>query len=561
MKNFNEIKYIRPDYDDIKLKLSSLIEKLEITENYDDFLSIFKNVVRIQNHIEEMHDYADIRNMRDSNDEFFNEEIAFWNEYKPRFDLLFNPFYKLCINSKFKEKLKTVVPVNFFNTIEFQLKISSDEIIDLQKLEKELIMEYRKIVGEKILFEGEDRNLSYITGYFSNSDRKLRKKAHDVINDFFYSKQSQLDALFFNLITIRNKIARTLGFDNYSVYSLYKLRRFGYNYSDISKFRDNIIKYIVPLCKKMNEWKKQELNLDSIEYYDTIYFKKMPKVLYRGTELLSKFGDSLKKIDRSLYSFYVEMLENGYIDLETRDNKVNFAITNYLSKSALPTITGNFKNSYVDVQTTSHETGHAFQKYNAGIKDKNYIVSSLLKYPTFDIAEMFSFAMELICMNYVDNLFDEDDYKKYCFMKIYNLVSNLPYMCLVDEFQEQVYSVENLSKENIRKIWLELAKKYDLDKSNQGHINLSSGGYFYRQSHIIFNPFYYIDYALSYFGAFAIADQCTDNLELFKEIGSVASYYPLDKLISDYNMPNPFDPKSVENVSRELEKKLLKYKI
>lgn len=560
MKTINEIGYIRPDYDDIKIKITSLINELEKADQYDEYLSIFKSIIEIQNHIEEMYDYADIRNMRDSNDQFFADEIAFWNEYKPKFDVLFNPFYQLCINSKFKEQLKTIVPENFFNTIEFQLKINSNEIIALQKQESDLKGEYRKILREKILFEGEERNLSYITGYFSNKDRLLRKKAHDIVNDFYYQKRSELDDIFFNLVTIRNQISNKLGFENYTIYSLYKLRRFGYNYSDISKFRNNIIKHIIPLCKKMNEWKKQELGLDNIEYYDTIYFKEMPELLYSGNELLTKLGDSLKQINIELYNFYKEMLENGYIDLETRDNKVSFAITNYLSESGTPVITGNFKNFYLDIQTATHELGHGYQKYNAGIKDQDYIVSSLLKYPTFDIAEMFSYAMELICMNHVNNLFNEEDYKKYCFMKIYNLVSTLPYICLVDEFQEKVYSTENLEKDDIRKMWLELCKKYGLEKNNQGHINLNSGGYFYRQSHIMLDPFYYIDYALSYFGAFAIADSCTNDLELFKEIGAVASYYPLDKLIREYNMPNPFDAAAVENISKILEKKLLKYK-
>ena len=561
MQKFNEINYIRPNYNDIKEELTSLIKKLSLTNEQTEYLTIFKQIIEIQNNIEEMHDYVDIRNMRDSTNEFFNKEIIFWNEYKYQFDLLFQPFYQQCINTKFKAQLEEIIPENFFNTIEFQLKMNSDELVELQKKENELKIQYRKIINEKITFEGKERNLSYISGYFSSQDRHIRKKAHNAVNDFYYNKQLELDEIFYNLINIRNKIANKLGFDNYSTYSLYKLRRFGYDYSDISRFRNNIVKYIIPLYKKINEWKKQELAIEEIEYYDTIYFKEMPELLYYGNDLLVEFKNSLKNINKELYNFYLDMLENGYIDLETRDNKINFAITNYLSKTAIPVITGNFKNSYLDLQTLCHEFGHAYQKYNAGIKDKNYIVSSLLKYPTFDIAEMFSYAMELICMNYTENLFTENDYKKYCFMKIYNMINTLPYICLIDEFQEKIYSLEKLSKNDIHNIWLELSKKYCFEKNNQGHINLDKGGYFYRQNHIFDNPFYYIDYALSYFGAFVIADECKNNLNLFKEIGSVASYYPLNTLIDKYNIPSPFDENSVKNIARTLENKLMKYKI
>lgn len=561
MIKFDQIKYVRPNYDVIREDLNSLITRLKTAQNYEKYLSIFNEIIKIQNHIEEMYDYADIKNMRYSDDEFFEKEIIFWNEFKPKFDLLLKPFYILCIDSKYKEQLKKVVPENFFNTIEFQMKLTSNKITNLQKIENQLKTEYRKIIREKVSFKGEEKNLSYVSSFFINKDRTLRKISHDTINDFYYNKQSDLDEILFNLVNVRNDIAHELGFENYSIYSLYKLRRFGYDYCDISNFRNGIIKYIVPLWKKINEWKKQELNIEDIEYFDTIYFKEMPVILFVGRDLLIKFGEIVKKIDSNLYNFYIDILEQGYIDLETRDNKVNFAITNYLTETAMPVITGNFKNSYLDLQTLSHELGHAYQKYNAGIKDKKYIVSSLLKYPTFDIAEMFSYGMELICMNYADNLFSKEDYKKYCFMKIYNLVSNLPYICLVDEFQEKIYSNPNLKKEDLRNTWLELSEKYKFNENNHGHINLETGGYFYRQSHIMLEPFYYIDYALSYFGAFAIFDSCVNNIKMFEDIGSVASYYSFENLVEKYKLPNPFDDGNIKRLSEILETKLLKYKI
>ena len=62
----------------------------------------------------------------------------------------------------------------------------------------------------------------------------------------------------------------------------------------------------------------------------------------------------------------------------------------------------------------------------------------------------------------------------------------------------------------------------------------------------------YIDYALSYFGAFTIYD----NNNLFKEIGSVASNYSYKELIEKYSLPNPFDEDVVKNISYKLEEEL-----
>ena len=458
--------------------------------------------------------------------------------------------------SRYKDELRKVFPSNFFRIIEYQARITSDEIVELVKRENELKTKYKLLNKTLLSFDGEEKTIAAMNGLFSHGDRAVRKKAHDVVNDFYFSKRDEYDSVLFELVNIRNKIARKLGFNNYVEYSLYKLKRFGYDYKDIAKFRSNIVKYIVPLCNLVDEWKKEELGIDELTYYDTVFFSDMPEIKVVGEDLLNCIRDSFKKVDAELYNLFNNMLDNGYIDVIQRNNKVNYAITNYLTETCMPCVTANYKNNHLDIRTTSHEMGHSFQKYNASIKDKEYIVSPLLKYPTFEVAEMFSYGMELIMLSYIDNMFDAEDYEKYCFIRIYDLLRNLPYILLVDEFQERLYSTIDLNLEDIRYIWKELVTKYNLERENSGHINLDNGGYFYRQSHIYLDPFYFIDYALSYIGAFSFWDKCSDNLKLFKEIGSVASYYSFRELIDKYNMPSPFEEEIIKELSMKLRKEL-----
>lgn len=561
MLEFNKVKYERVDYNEAKLILEELIKNLKNAANYEKYLSIAKKINRIETHIEEMYDYADIRNMRNLNDDYYKSEIEYWNSFKPQFDLLFLPFYEELNNSKFKDKLIKIMPDNFFKIIEYQIRITSNRNTDLLKRENELKTQYRDLNKTKILYDGEEKIVGSISGLFKDKDRNVRKKAHDAVNDFYYEHREEYTNMLYELVNIRNKIAQNLGFKNYAEYSLYKLKRFGYNYDDISAFRKNIVEYIIPLCKKLSTWQKEELGLANLEYYDSVYFEEMPKLKIFDEYLLNALRESFSKIDEDLSLFFNEMLDNGYVDFTNRDNKVSFSITNYLTETGLPVITGNYKNSYLDVETTTHEVGHAFQKYCASLEDKKYIISPLLKYPTMEIAEMFSYSMELITMNHVGNLFEEHDYQKYCFMKIYKMIVNLPYICLVDEFQTAIYSSTKLKIEDIKEIWLNLVKKYHLEQSNSGHFNLENGGYYYRQSHIYLDPFYYIDYALFYFGAFAIWNNCENNINLFKEIGAIASYYSFKDLIEKYKMPNPFAEETIKNITEKLERELNNRKI
>ena len=68
--------------------------------------------------------FYDIRNMRNSEDEYYKNEIDFWNSNKVKFDSLFLPFYAELNNSKYKEQLINVLPFNFFRIIEYQENIT-----------------------------------------------------------------------------------------------------------------------------------------------------------------------------------------------------------------------------------------------------------------------------------------------------------------------------------------------------------------------------------------------------------------------------------------------------
>ncbi len=554
MKNIKEIKYKRINYDATKEILEKLLEDLKTTKDFESFLKMVREIIKIQNEIEEMYDYADIQNMRALDDEFYKSEIEYWNATKPKFDVLFVPFYQIMLDTEFKDKLNDVIPENFFNTIASKIKITSDKVVDLKQRENELKSEYRSLNKVTIDFEGEELTLPRISKFFTSNDREVRKKAHDAVNDYYYSQRDKYVNVLYELVSVRNKIAKELGFNDYSEYSLHSLRRFGYDYDDIRMFRENVIKYFIPLCNSLNEFKKKELGVNKLTYYDTVFFSDSPKLLYSNEELLEKMKKVFSSIDVDLGNLFKEMLVNGYIDFCTRENKVNFSITNYLVCESLPVVTGNYKGDYNDVLTTTHEMGHSYQKYLAGIEDRNHIVSPLLKYPTFEIAEMFSHALQLIATDYVNSLFADEDKKKYGFLCIYKLITLMPYICLIDEFQETIYKKMDLKPEDISLIYIELSKKYHLYEGYVGNKNLESGNYYFRQTHVYSDPFYYIDYALSYFGAFAIWSKSGENLDVFKNVAAVASYYPFKKLIALYGMPNPFEEKSFEEVSIMLKK-------
>ena len=120
MKNIKKIEYKRISYDETKEKLEKMIEELKTIKDFEKFLKIVREIIELQNEIEEMYDYADIQNMRTLDDEFYKEEVEYWNATKPKFDVLFVPFYQVMLDTEFKDKLNDVIPENFLT--QFHLK-------------------------------------------------------------------------------------------------------------------------------------------------------------------------------------------------------------------------------------------------------------------------------------------------------------------------------------------------------------------------------------------------------------------------------------------------------
>ena len=59
-------------------------------------------------------------------------------------------------------------------------------------------------------------------------------------------------------------------------------------------------------------------------------------------------------------------------------------------------------------------------------------------------------------------------------------------------------------------------------------------------------------------GAILIWHNSKENLDFFKEVGRVASYYSYKDLITKYNMPSPFNEEVIASMAKELDSEIIK---
>lgn len=557
---FSEYKYERPNYDIIKKSFLELVEKIKDSATYEEQYKYILELNKIRKHIETMSSIASIRNSINTADEFYEKETEYWDEHAPLYEELNSDFYKVLIDSKFKEEIKKDFSEQFYKICEYSLKAFSPEIIgDLQK-ENKLMSKYTKLLASaKINFKGEELNLSGLYKYMLSDNKEEREEASKAYYKYFEDNEERFDDIYDQLVKIRHNIAKKLGFDSFVELGYIRMDRTDYNPEMVVNLRKQILEFIVPLCNKLYEHQANRLNLDKLTYIDeNIEFIDGNANIKGDSKYIIENGIKMyNELSKETKEFFDFMLENELMDLETKHNKSAGGYCTYIPEYKAPFIFSNFNGTSEDMDVLTHEAGHAFQLYMS-----RYIEMQEINFPTLDSCEIHSMSMEFITYPWMD-LFFKDDTNKYKFAHLCSAIKFLPYGVVVDEFQHIIYENPNMSKDERKKVWRELEKKYLPHRDYAGCEILEKGCWWFKQGHIFKDPFYYIDYVLAQICAFQFLKKMNENKEQgwedylrICEIGGTKSFL---EIVKTGNLISPFEDKCIESIITNLEENISKF--
>ncbi len=491
---FSEFKYERPNYEENKERFVEIVRKIHKSSTYKEQKEYIQELNKLRNNIETMYTICSIRNSINTEDKFYEEETNYWDEYSPLYEELNSLFYKEVVNSKFKKNLELDYGKQFVSICEYSLKsFSSDIINDLQE-ENKLCSEYTKLLASaKIDFEGEVRNLSGLGPFMLSKDRDMRIKASKAYYRFFEENEDKFDELFDSLVKVRNNIAKKLKFNNFVELGYIRMMRTDYNADMVKNFRKQVLEYIVPVANELYKRQANRLNLDKLTYVDENFEFLSGNATPKGNpEYIIENGKKMySELSKETGEFFDFMLENELMDLVTKKSKASGGYCTYIPDYKSPFIFSNFNQTADDIDVLTHEAGHAFQLYMS-----TWIDMPEINFPTYESCEIHSMSMEFITWPWMELFFKEDS-DKYKFTHLSSAIKFIPYGIVVDEFQHYIYENPSMSKEERKKIWRDLEKKYLPHKNYKGCDILEKGCWWFKQGHIFKNPFYYIDYTLA----------------------------------------------------------------
>ncbi len=539
--NFNDFPYTRPNMEEITVKSKTIFNQMQEAKSKEEFLLKMSEFNEIRLHVDSMLNLVYIRHSIDTRDEFYGKENDYMDMNSPRFQELQTEFYKIILGSPYKEAVDAKYGEHFTNLVELSIKTFKPEIIeDLQK-ENKLTSTYNKLVASaNIMFEGEELNLSGLIPFMEHEDRAMRKRASEAYFGFFSENEKTFDDLFDELVQVRTKMAKTLGYDNYSLMAYDGLLRTEYGPEEVKGYRESILKNVTPLATSLRERQRERLGLDKLMYYDETFSFTTGNAKPKGdAEWIINHGKTMyEELSKETHEFFTFMNERNLLDLVTKKGKEAGGYCTYIPEFKAPFIFSNFNGTSGDIDVLTHEAGHAFQVFSSrGFDLPEY------HFPTYEACEIHSMSMEFFAYPWMENFFEEDT-KKYKYSHLEGTLFFLPYGAAVDEFQHFVYENPNKTPKERRAQWREIEKKYLPSRDYGDHDFLNQGGFFFRQQHIFNSPFYYIDYTLAQVCALQYYVKTQENSEKawnqYVELCKLGGSKPFLKLVEFAGLENPF---------------------
>lgn len=560
---FSEMPYQRPDLDAIKAQLSDLTARFVAAPDYDTAKKVFLEKDSLDRHLDTIDHLASIRHSIDTRDTFYDEEVKFWNAANPQIAEYNQKWTNALLASPFRAEFEVEFGTIMFLNAEIDLKTFSPEIMEDLATESDLTCEYEKLLASaQIPFQGKFYTLSQLTPFKNSLDDEVRLEAWKAEGAWYKEHQEQLDHIYDELVHLRDKMGRTLGYDGFTELGYYRMGRNCYTKEDVAKFRQAVIKYLVPVANEIYIAQAKRLGKEyPMSFADNIleFRDGNPKPLGTPDDIVAAGKKFYDELSPETSKFFNQMLDMELMDLLSTEGKASGGYCNALMDYEVPFIFANFNGTQGDVEVITHEAGHAFACYT----NKNRVPSSTV-WPTLEACEVHSMSMEFFAEPWAEDFFGPDT-KKFLYSHLSGALTFIPYGTMVDHFQHIVYEKPDLTPAERHGVWKELLGIYMPWQKLDGEIPFySEGEGWQRQHHIYSSPFYYIDYCLAQTVSLQFWALIQENKEKawerylsFTRLGGSDVF---TKLLAKAGLESPFDEECIKNVCEKAEKWLHDFK-
>lgn len=442
--------------------------------------------------------------------------------------------------------------------IENNVALFREENVELEKEEAKLAQTFQKTTGAMTVnYDGQERTMQQIARYLEETDRSIREKTWLLAEQRRARDRDTLDEIYDKLITLRQKIAKNAGFDNYRDYIFRKKERFDYTPEDCIRYHEAVEKFIVPLMHELDKERKEGLKIDALRPWDLAVDPKGRAALHpfkTAPELIEGCAKVFDKVNPEFSAKLRKMASMNLLDLDSRKGKAPGGYNMEMSEVRLPFIFMNSVGRDGDVWTLLHETGHALHVF--ATRDKGFLYQYRSENIPLEIAEVASQAMEIIGGEHLAGPFySKEDATRSRREHLASVVKLLAWIATIDSFQHWIYTHPNHTRDERREQWMKIRRRFGGAESWKGYEDFQRSQW-QRQLHLFEVPFYYIEYGIAFMGALGLWTRYRKDpkgtVAAYQRALSLGASRPLPEIFKAADLPFDFGPKTIEPYAKEL---------
>ena len=431
-------------------------------ESKEDLRQWLKDKSELEAVLEEDMAWRYIRMSIDTTNEEYSKAYNFFvAEIQPKLAPFDDKLNKKLMSSEHRNALENDSAYKiYFRGVQSQLELYRKENVPIQAFLNQKSQEFGAISGaQSVEHKGETLTMPQASILLKEQDETLRKTIFEKIASRRSQDIDALNELFTVLIAKRTELAKNAGFDNYRDYKFKEMGRFDYTKESCFDFHSAVEKHIVPLVKTIQQKKLKNLGKEQFKPWDTMVNPdgKAPlKPFKSGQEMLEGTISVFEHVDTKFADFLRTMQEMKHLDLESKPGKAPGGYNYPLYETGAPFIFMNSVGSHGDFTTMVHEGGHAVHSFLTHELE----LTSFKSFPS-EIAELASMTMELLTMNYWNDIYsNEDDLVRAQREQIEGTLTLLPWIGQIDAFQHWIYENPKHSLEERKDYWMELNKRF-----------------------------------------------------------------------------------------------------
>lgn len=487
---FQHMEYQRPDMDALEESMYHAVDLANEEADPDTIMEAIYAFYDAYDDFYTQYALADIHYCMDLTDTYWEEEYNFCAQAANTADALLDELYYTLADTPSRNALEDddYFGTDFFDNYDGE-SMWDEEFSSLMEQESDLISKYYT----------------------------LSQRQQDAPNtDKYYAVAEEMEELYAQLVLLRRQIADYVGYDSYInfAYDYYYTR--DYTSAQTERYLSDIQQELVPLYCTVDNW-----------YPDSSYCRESATFDYVKSAA-EKMGGM---IDESF-----ELLKSaGLYDIGPGANKYNSSFETYLYSYESPFVFMNPEQTQWDKLTFAHEFGHFANDYMCAGSAAST-----------DVAEFFSQGMEFLtlCVN--------EDTQTLTKMKMLGSLCIYVEQSAYAAFEHRVYTmpIEEVTAENIRKVFEEVAADYGLDIWSFDIRDYVTITHFYT------NPLYTISYVISNDAAFQLyqmeQEEPGSGLKLYKNNLNCGDV-PFLTFIEDAGLTSPFTPGRAASIRQTLE--------